>query len=617
MSTLEIRTIGTLLDPEKFKFFIPNYQRGYRWDPEQVEQLLSDLQDHWQEREHWQEQPDSDKSANSKPYYCLQPLVVKKRENQYEVVDGQQRLTTIHLLLTCLKPGASKFGITYETRKASEGFLESPNCETKAKENVDFHYMHQAYLAMDKWLVENEKTDEGNGFTDRLKEMLKQTSEDEPSVAFIWYEIPEDSLAADVFTRLNANKIPLSEDELLRAFFLAKETNSTKYDPQRIALEWEQMEARFRDPAFWYFLSKKEIPESGHLLRLFQLEMLRDTKSKKLNKSHTHPILDYYARSLKPSSEINSSEENPSEKMPIDGRTPHWASLRELFSLLEEWYADREIFHLIAFLVEMENDLNEVLKQQLDSAGQTKNDFRKWLKERVQTQFLPKGGLIIQTYLPTLSYEANKNKSKLRQTFLLFNICTLLNDPKNPSRFPFERFHEEKWDIEHIDSQAPDKLTVDYRSLIATYLEKENRESGADKQASAASGADDLPEKKRKLIALLRESTSQDEEIRKLLMDVFPSKVSGNGLDNLTLLDSGTNREFKNGPFPVKRAHVLEKEREGRFIPSCTRNVYLKTYTNYPKNLLHWTDEDAEAYKKQIIETIRRFFGETLLQETK
>ncbi|PZQ38826.1 MAG: hypothetical protein DI560_15960 [Pseudomonas putida] len=71
------------------QFWIPAYQRGYRWKPLQVTQLLEDIREFSQRRN---PQPDD--------FYCLQPLVIKANEHgTLEVVDGQQRLTTLLLIL--------------------------------------------------------------------------------------------------------------------------------------------------------------------------------------------------------------------------------------------------------------------------------------------------------------------------------------------------------------------------------------------------------------------------------------------------------------------------------------------------------------------------------------
>lgn len=76
---LEAKPIGDI----KGVFNIPAYQRGYRWGKLQVKTLLNDL---------YQKANDSTKKD-----YCLQPIVVlRKGEGEYDLIDGQQRLTTIY-----------------------------------------------------------------------------------------------------------------------------------------------------------------------------------------------------------------------------------------------------------------------------------------------------------------------------------------------------------------------------------------------------------------------------------------------------------------------------------------------------------------------------------------
>ena len=91
--------INSLLDKQ---FFIPHYQRGYRWTFNQVEQLLDDI-DSFSPRE-------IPGKHGEKTFYCLQPVVVKVLSDDlktkynlegewYELIDGQQRITTIYLII--------------------------------------------------------------------------------------------------------------------------------------------------------------------------------------------------------------------------------------------------------------------------------------------------------------------------------------------------------------------------------------------------------------------------------------------------------------------------------------------------------------------------------------
>ena len=79
---IKTKTVGELKD---YSFFVPSYQRGYRWTKNEVEALLNDIYEF---------------STEGNQKYCLQPLIVKRKEDgSYEVVDGQQRLTTIYIFM--------------------------------------------------------------------------------------------------------------------------------------------------------------------------------------------------------------------------------------------------------------------------------------------------------------------------------------------------------------------------------------------------------------------------------------------------------------------------------------------------------------------------------------
>ena len=148
-----LKTIDELLD---MRFFIPNYQRGYRWTKRQVTDLLNDINEF---------------NADKDGFYCLKPLVVKQRKEDmlskihdaksieevknllkgdWEVIDGQQRLTTIYILLTCLGK-RDPYSLEYATRSDSATFLQKMD-ETKSEQNIDYHFMTQAKNTITEWL---------------------------------------------------------------------------------------------------------------------------------------------------------------------------------------------------------------------------------------------------------------------------------------------------------------------------------------------------------------------------------------------------------------------------------------------------------------------------------
>ena len=84
-----------------------------------------------------------------------------------------------------------------------------------------------------------------------------------------------------------------------------------------------------------------------------------------------------------------------------------------------------------------------------------------------------------------------------------------------------------------------------------------------------------------------------------------------NSIANLTLLDSGTNRSYRNAVFPIKRQTILENSMKDVFIPLCTKKVFMKAFVG-SKNLLRWHADDKNAYKKDLIDCISKYLSEVL-----
>lgn len=107
-----LRTIGELFDDDGAIYTVPVYQRNYSWQAEQIEQLISDIQDAIDEKE---------------AGYFLGNLIVTERGSSttpdFEVIDGQQRLTTLYLLLTVLADTEAR---TYTAHKERLRFESRP-----------------------------------------------------------------------------------------------------------------------------------------------------------------------------------------------------------------------------------------------------------------------------------------------------------------------------------------------------------------------------------------------------------------------------------------------------------------------------------------------------------
>lgn len=246
---LTLRPINDLLEkPEQF--FIPAYQRGYRWTKRQVEDLLNDIRDF---------QKDSE-SALKETFYCLQPLVVRKKGEKWELVDGQQRLTTIHIILSYLEDimkivKKECYTLQYETREGSEEFLKAIDLERR-EENIDYHHMCDAYETIKDWFDNQDGT-----YRIKFLQTLLDNDEIGKNVKIIWYEIKENIDPVEVFTRLNIGKIPLTNAELVKALFLRSRnfsTNEVSLLQIKIAQEWDTIEKALQDDEFWYFLNNED-----------------------------------------------------------------------------------------------------------------------------------------------------------------------------------------------------------------------------------------------------------------------------------------------------------------------------------------------------------------------
>lgn len=230
----ELRTF--LADGRPQRFFIPAYQRGYRWSSFQITQLLDDIHEFTQR-------------PNPQPqeFYCLQPLVIKSRlQGDWEVVDGQQRLTTLLLVLRHFNERLAErfrqplYKLDYETRPKLPAFLEEPSSEL-AETNADYFHLYLAMQTIEDWFARHESE------VETIKAAIIN------QVKLIWFELAEGDHPVEAFTRLNVGKIPLTSDELIRALFLRRSTGASA-DPTsaqlRIAYEWDQLEKALQNDAF-------------------------------------------------------------------------------------------------------------------------------------------------------------------------------------------------------------------------------------------------------------------------------------------------------------------------------------------------------------------------------
>jgi hypothetical protein len=598
MNKIELLTISKLLDKN---FYIPSYQRGYRWTKQQVEDLLNDINTFKIEDNSW---------------YCLQPLVVKKMTIEeikinelfesiewFEVIDGQQRLTTIFLFIHYFNEkwiGEDKLlepNIQFQTRQSSTSFLTNLKIDNTSNivtsgdfeidSNIDFEHISNAYKVIREWVIK-EKDLKKNSFQEKFQF----------NTQVIWYEINDNSNPIDTFIRINLGKIPLTNSELVKALFLQKRNfdNSTAELRQiEIANEWDNIEFTLQNDDFWWFLNKDQNELSARIEYIFDMMC---AIAKNLDKTLPDRIGSDKYTTFRFFNEKFSGDVN------IESVMSTWNDVKSYFFAFEEWFNEPIWYHYIGFLISCGKPIVDIYNLYKDCS---KDLFLGKLKSEIKEIFKNINCIKLITddnvqFIIELPYE-NKNKQKIKELLLMFNIEYIVKQYESVkgkenveihNLFPFELFKKGKWDIEHIDSYTQNEIKdrrvqiewlqmalPDIKDKLDTELITE-----IEYFINNKSNSKQFVDLKIKIIEKLDESEN-NEEVK-------------NSIGNLTLLDSQTNRGYGNALFPTKRRIIIEKDTNGKFIPICTKNVFLKYFDKRGYSRTQWTAEDIDNYQSHI-----------------
>lgn len=598
---LVLKSINQLME---YRFFIPSYQRGYRWTGKQVEELLEDI---WA----FAINPPKQEEGKMRPFYCLQPIVVKQKNgiaDEWEVIDGQQRLTTVYLILKNLESQIEKDQknikrLFYETREESERFLTEIK-EDDAEKNIDFYHIAQANKTIQQWF--KNKANSTEFATPKAK--FAPTFLTDTKV--IWYVINDGSDSYDIFTRLNIGKIQLTNAELIKALFLKKWNNAEAVDKLRlkqlqIATEWDRIENTLQDNSFWYFIYKNPDLKSPKYTN--RIEYIFDLmKNKPDGEDEKYTFYKFYE-------DFETSKNKNKYKTPDADAL--WLSVKKYFLTFEEWYKDRELYHLIGFLISINYRLQDILEPKKNSEKisiTSKTDFKAFLKDEIRQK--------VKFDISNLNYGDDRIKTVL----LLFNIQTILSNKESNMRFPFNLYKNEDWDIEHVRSQTDKNITGNDRKEWA----KDMLEyfTGSADEAEQKQYIDNIENIDVEVFRTISEKEQSKNTLSDLSHVAYADKIddarfssvynqiriefkednepSKCAISNLALLDSATNRSYKNAFFPIKRKIILQNDKRGTFVPICTKNVFMKAYSKKFDEVMYWNKYDADFYLKALEETL-------------
>lgn len=595
---IDLKSVKELLG---MKFFIPSYQRGYRWTEQQVKDLLNDVNEFEP-----QELPDS----KEKTWYCLQPLVVRKMvendsrlesckdmKNWYEVIDGQQRLTTIYIILKEMNAGIDFPAIQYQTRPNSGQFLAKITDETNDS-NIDFHFMLSTRDEVAKSKV-------GTDFVSKLLSSCK----------VIWYETQDD--AYEVFKRLNSGKISLSNAELVKALLL-KDNNFSGMNADALRLrqlemagEWDRIEQTLHDNSFWYFINPEPKDARFNCTRIdFLLEMI--LRCEKNDKNEFKYDIE---KELKQNDYFIFS--TYSEYIAKEGWEKQWRSIQRFFRIMKSWYDDRRLYHYVGYLMNLKgSDKMKMLQELLYEAEKPKDKFMFALIERCQ-QSLGIDDKHQEVDFSNWEYGKNDGNDKIHNVLLLFNLATTQNQISEVSRYPFDKHFEaakRKWSLEHIHAQNEKKANWDKDNLdkIKSYLETISVDGIDDlkKQLKGIITSDDIDDYTYRAImgSFMGKPITKQEKDGKI---TFSSDFEKDDhLTNMALLQGDKNAAFNNKLYPEKRAKLAEYEnveKESLFVPICTRNVFFKHYSPDSTNPLLWDEQSGIEYVTAMTKVVAAY----------
>lgn len=241
------RTIGDIFS-DLYQFEIPPYQRPYAWEEEQTSELLADLLDAMDNR-----------NVNGGLYFLGSIVLVKQpAEVQARVIDGQQRLTTLTILLSVLRDLTTDLehkierrSYVYQKASPDKGLKERYRLLLRERDRPFFLKYVQAPGATDiladvtklegsqKRIAENTRV---------LRNQLEQISEERRNalIAFLIQHcylvvvaVPTAEAARRIFTVLNARGLDLTATDILKAGLLERAGTTLE---SSLATRWEEVE---------------------------------------------------------------------------------------------------------------------------------------------------------------------------------------------------------------------------------------------------------------------------------------------------------------------------------------------------------------------------------------
>lgn len=542
------------------KYSIPPYQRGYKWDTKDIERLLKDINEF---------SPNEDLDL----FYCLQNITLVECRDSFSVVDGQQRLTTLTVILSYLdeyglineklqynvRPETEEFLKEYIFKPSElktihnwEGLLEIACNKGKDYDYQDIFYLFNAYKTVQTWFEAN--PDFVSVMKDKILNHVK-----------LIVNLPKNIEEQELFENLNGKRVPLDGADLIRALIITRVAKKEVGDlddsiKQNVLINERRVKIGLmldRINLWWADDNKK-----NYFYQFTKESKASDENTISFN-DVTYPINYLYKLYVLAYGEGVLDMEFFEKKVIEDG---FLEELQLLQRTMENWYNDKDLYHLVLFTsiyarekAEKQSALSfkELLHQWKKLY---RKDFIRFLKRRIaRTEVF--NDLIKQSERSKeenekTAFSENWYDKKLVMVSTLLDIISILSS--NSAYLPARHFKVYKEDLEHIFPQTPvgDRIKdkVKQTQILKEYLEIINQSLSEEEKIYI----DDCD--------IDWDNQNWKDSIKSRINDKIEKVIPVNSIGNMCVLHESVNRGYGNDFFLEKRIDIMRKSQDGYFI---------------------------------------------------
>ena len=610
-------TKGALADCKVSQYYIAPYQRGYKWasfsSNDQVPQMLTDIYEAY---------------ICKADEYFLQYITVKhcvhRGKDVLEIIDGQQRLTTLSLLFYAINQLDTKYDnvakdklvyYRYEEEMQGNIFDIINLMQNNQTENDDDHIEHQDMFYMLKaartiyfflgLLKDEDKLDE---YYDFIQDKVK----------IIFNLEDENTKSEEIFENLNGNRVELSNMYLIKGLLLTNAVSRYSGNGRTLRYKeildqrtimgrmWDEMVSWIsREEVAHFFFAQKRHDRPDGMESLLKL-VVHQYKEQNVK---TDSLIQKYHMSFHRSN-INNEQQSKYELFNRYNQLVNGGvSAAELLSNIKHAY---RVLLKIWSNHELYNILGYVRFASIDDKVSVNAIPENWVYKLVRNGYVAKYELAKQalSILPDMTdpqitkndYDSLRYRSKnANLTRLLLSFSVFPENKPEQYMFDFFRYDKENWTFEHLSPQNPKKsikIPHELKQWVIERLKRTETINITDNTYTEQSKTND---------DLINDIMSDKDVETDKLEFLFDSNIDEHYVGNMALLDGGSNSAVSNNPFVIKRCSIIEKINQNKFVPSHTISIYEKSInTNGLEKALNpdlfcWSEEDSKAHKDWMI----------------